>query len=76
MTFEDLLEALNEGNSRRPGQWTPSACAVWREAAPEGKRLLEAVVAVELTTGRWVRAFDEDEVRQRLVAMDAATAAS
>jgi hypothetical protein len=30
--FADLLEALNAGNGRRPGQWTPSACAVWREA--------------------------------------------
>jgi len=57
MTFEDLLEALNQGGIRRPGQWTPDACAVWREAAPEDKRLLEATVAVELTTGRWVRAY-------------------
>jgi hypothetical protein len=67
--FADLLEALNQGGSRRPGQWTPSACAVWRNAVPEDARLLEAVVAVELGTGRWVRAFDEDEVRQRLQQM-------
>jgi hypothetical protein len=73
--FADLLEALNQGGSRRPGQWTPTACKVWREADPANARLLEAVVAVELTTGRWVRPFDEEEVRQRLATMEQATAA-
>src|SRR5689334_7579799 len=36
MTFADLLAAANETKTgRSPGQWTPAACRVWREAEPE-----------------------------------------
>ena len=75
MTFEELLDAVNAGeHPRLPGQWTPTACRVWREADPEMARLLEAALALELTTGRRVQAFDEVEVRDRRRAMDEATA--
>jgi hypothetical protein len=50
MTFEELLDAANAGeHPRLPGQWTPTACRVWREADPEMARLLEAALAGELT---------------------------
>jgi hypothetical protein len=75
MTFEELLDTANAGeHPRRPGQWTPTACRVWREADPEMARLLEAALALELTTGRRVQAFDEVDVRERRRAMDEATA--
>jgi hypothetical protein len=45
MTFEELLDTANAGeHPRRPGQWTPTACRVWREADPEMARLLEAAL--------------------------------
>jgi hypothetical protein len=31
-TFAELLAAANEKTGRGPGQWTPAACRVWREA--------------------------------------------
>jgi len=44
-TFADLLAAANETKTgRSPGQWTPAACRVWREADPEMARLLEGSV--------------------------------
>jgi prophage antirepressor-like protein len=61
MTFEDLIDAMNAGNRRGPGQWTPGACAVWRKATPQDARLLEALVAWELSTGRRAQPSDEDE---------------
>jgi len=73
MNFADLLEALNVGNSRRPGQWTPGACAVWWRVEPQDARLLEALVAWELVQGRRAQPR-EAEVRQRLAAVRAARA--
>jgi hypothetical protein len=74
-TFADLLAAANETNTgRSPGQWTPAACRVWREADPEMARLLEAALAWELATGRTATAGDEALVRERRAAIDAATA--
>ena len=74
-TFADLLVAANETKTgRSPGQWTPAACRVWRDADPEMARLLEAALAWELATGRTATAEDEALVRGRRAAMDAATA--
>jgi hypothetical protein len=43
MTFPEMLADANETRTgRSPGQWTPAACRVWREADPEMARLLEA----------------------------------
>ena len=53
----------------------PLACQVWREAEPDDARLLEAALALELTTGRRVQVYEEAEVRERRRAMDEATAA-
>jgi hypothetical protein len=53
----------------------PLACQVWREAEPDDARLLEAALALELTTGRRVQAYEEAEVRERRRMMDEATAA-
>jgi hypothetical protein len=73
-TFADLLGAANETKTgRSPGQWTPAACRVWREADPEMARLLEAALAWELATGRTATAEDEALVKDRRAAMDAAT---
>jgi hypothetical protein len=72
--FADLLVAVNDGNSRTPGQWTPKACAVWRNVSARDSRLLEALVAWELVQGRRVQPSDEDEVRQRLQQMERVTA--
>jgi hypothetical protein len=76
-TFADLPAAANETKTgRSPGQWTPAACRVWREAEPEMARLLEAALAWELATGRLVQPEDEGPVRERRAAMDQATAAA
>jgi hypothetical protein len=76
MTFEELLDVANAGeHPRLPGQWTPLACQVWREAEPHDARLLEAALALELTTSRRVQAYEEAEVRERRRIMDEATAA-
>jgi hypothetical protein len=38
MTFE-LIVAANESKAGcNPGQWTPSACKIWREIDPEDTR--------------------------------------
>jgi hypothetical protein len=77
MTFAELLDAANESKTGRgPGQWTPAACKVWREAEPEASRLLEAALAWELANGRKAQPEDEGPVRERRTAMDAATAAA
>jgi hypothetical protein len=77
MAFAELLDAANESTTGRgPGQWTPAACRVWREAGPEASRLLEAALAWELTAGRKAVAEDEAVVRQRRLQMDEATAAA
>jgi len=73
--FADLLVAVNDGNRRGPGQWIPIACAVWRNVSARDARLLEALVAWELMQGRHAQPRDEAEVRQRLAAMEQATAA-
>jgi hypothetical protein len=76
MIFEGLLDAANAGeHPRLPGQWTPLACRVWREADPDDARRLEAALALELITGRRVQAYEEGEVRDRRRMMDEATAA-
>ena len=76
MNFTEMLDAANSGeHPRLPGQWTPTACRVWREADPDDARLLEAALALELTTGRRVQAYEEAEVRERRWAMDEVTAA-
>jgi hypothetical protein len=77
MNFVDLTAAANESKTgRNPGQWTPAACKVWREADPEDARLLEAALAWELATGRQAQPADEAEVRERRRQMDEATAAA
>jgi hypothetical protein len=73
--FADLLIAVNDGDSRNPGQWIPIACAVWRNVSARDARLLEATVAWELVQGRRAQPSDEAEVRAQLAEMDAATAA-
>jgi hypothetical protein len=70
MTFEELLMAANGGKDRRPGQWTPAACKVWREAEPEYARLLEATWAWELAHDHRAQVRDEVAVRERRRAMD------
>lgn len=76
MTFTELLEQAQESRvGRNPGQWTPRACQIWRDADPADARLLEAAFAWELSAGRIARPADEPVIRQCLVAMDAATAA-
>jgi hypothetical protein len=76
MNFADLMAAANESKSgRNPGQWTPAACRVWREADPEASRLLEAALLWELASGRHAKPNDEAEVRERRRMMDKATAA-
>mgnify|MGYP006954732110 CR=1 FL=1 len=75
MTFEEILTAANAGGARNPGQWTPTACKVWREAEPEDARLLEAAWAWELANDRRVQVKDEPAVRERRRQMDEATAA-
>ena len=77
MNFTDLMTAANESKAgRNPGQWTPAACKVWREADPEDARLLESALAWELATGRLAQPADEDAVRERRRQMDTATAAA
>ena len=49
-------------------------CAVWRNVSARDALLLEALVAWELVERRRAQPSDEAEVRQRLGAMDAATA--
>jgi hypothetical protein len=76
MIFAELMAAANDSGSktdRNPGQWTPRACQIWREAEPEMARLLEAALAWELTAGRRAQPADEEEVRERRRKMDAAT---
>jgi len=77
MTFAELMEAANASKTgRNPGQWTPEACSILREAEPEMSRLLEAAIAWELTSRRRARPGDEAEVREVRRAMDEATAAA
>ena len=46
MTFAELMATANESaTGRNPGQWTPAACQIWREAEPEMSRLLEVALA-------------------------------
>jgi hypothetical protein len=73
--FADLLVAVNDGDRRNPGQWTPIACAVWRNVSARDARLLEATVAWELEERRRARPQDEAEIRDRLWQMEEATAA-
>jgi hypothetical protein len=68
MTFEDLIDKMNAGNSRGPGQWTPDACKVWREADPADARLLEALVAWELVNHQARRHDSAILVAQRIKA--------
>ena len=76
MTFAELLAAANESKTGRgPGQWTPAACRVWREAELGASRLLEAALAWELATGRKATPNDEGAVGDRRRQMDEATAA-
>jgi hypothetical protein len=56
--FEDLLEALNQGGSRRPGQWTPGACKVWREA--EANACYKSTGRSQIS-GKLTRASHRDE---------------
>ena len=73
MAFAELMAAANESKTgRNPGQWTPAACKVWREADPEDARLLEAALAWELASGRQAQPADEDAVRERRRQMDEA----
>ena len=66
MNFTGLMAAANESKTgRNPGQWTPAACRVWREADPEDARLLEAALAWELAMGQQAQPADEDAVRER-----------
>jgi hypothetical protein len=75
-TFAELMAAANESKvGRNAGQWTPSACKVWRETEPEDARLLEAALAWELAMGRKAGPGDEAAVRERRRQMDEATAA-
>jgi len=70
MTFSELMEAANASkHPRPPGQWTPLACQIWREAEPEMSRRMEAALAWELSNGR----IASRKTRQR---MDEATAAA
>jgi hypothetical protein len=75
MNFAELLATANQSKTGRgPGQWTPAACRVWREAEPEMARLLEAAFAWELGNGRITRAEDEGAVRAVRASMGEATA--
>jgi hypothetical protein len=77
MNFAELLATANQSKTGRgPGQWTPAACRVWREAEPEMARMLEAAYAWELGSGRIAWAEDEAAVRAVWAAMDEATAAA
>jgi hypothetical protein len=77
MNFEEVMEAANASKAgRNPGQWTPEACRIWREAEPEMSLLLEAAIAWELTSRRWAQPADEAQVREVRRAMDEATAAA
>jgi hypothetical protein len=40
-----MTAARASRNPGVPGQWTPAACQVWRDADPEDARLLEAALA-------------------------------
>ena len=71
-----LAAAIETKTGRSPGQWTPAACRVWREADPEMARLLEAALAWELAVGRTAKADDEAVVQERRRQMDDATAAA
>jgi hypothetical protein len=71
MTFAELLAAANASkHPRTPGQWTPAACRVWREAEAEDSRLLEAAMAWELAVERTATVDDESAVRDRRRMMD------
>jgi hypothetical protein len=77
MTFAELMVVANESKvGRNAGQWTPGACKIWREAAPEESRLLEAAIAWELASARRAQPGDEAAVRERRRQMDEATAAA
>jgi hypothetical protein len=76
LTFTDLIIAANDSkNSRGPGQWTPQACRIWREAEPQDALILEAAIAWEMVNGRRVQPADEAVVREVRRQMDQATAA-
>jgi hypothetical protein len=75
LNFTELVIAANDSKvGRNPGQWTPAACKIWREAEPEMSRLLESAFALELKLGRKVSPNDESAVREMRSEMDAATA--
>jgi hypothetical protein len=74
--FAALLAAANAGSHpRAPGQWTPTACQIWRDAGSDAG-LLEAAFAWELGAGWLARPDDEPLIRERRAAMEAATAAA
>jgi hypothetical protein len=74
--FATLLAAVNAGSHPRAlGQWTPTACRVWRDAGAN-VGLLEAAFAWEPSTGRLARPDDEPLIRERRALMEAATAAA
>ena len=69
--FAALLAAANAGSHpRAPGQWTPTACQVWRDAGPDAG-LLEVALAWELDAGRLARPDDEPLIRERPAALAA-----
>lgn len=77
MTFAEILALAGASkHPRKPGQWTPAACAAFNTSKQEAAKLLEAAIAWELTAGRVAKPEDEPAVRQCRDKMDAATAAA
>ena len=75
MTLEQTLSRINGGSvPRSPGQWTPDACAIWREGPAEVTDLIYAALVLEQKQQRLARPQDETAIRELSAKIKASTA--
>jgi hypothetical protein len=77
MTLAEVLARLNSNTiARRPGQWIPLACEMWRQGPLQVTDLLYAALVWELGTERLCRPEDEPAIRERMAAIAEGVAAA
>ncbi len=77
MTLAEILARLNSNETaRRPGQWIPLACELWRQGPREATDLLYAALVWELGTERPCRPEDEPAIRGRMATIAEGAAAA
>jgi hypothetical protein len=77
MKLAEILTRVNsDKNQRQPGQWTPAACALWREGPQEVTDLLYAALVWELGSERLARPDDEGAIRKRMAQIAEGVAAA